>query len=75
MTGDELRRLRKHKGLTLSAVASAISVTHSAVSQWESGKRRIHPAFAHLLRLYFEGKFSGSPSKPKGRKSRHREVA
>jgi transcriptional regulator with XRE-family HTH domain len=58
MIGYELRRLRTRRGLTLTEIAAAISVTHAAVSQWENGKRRIHPAFARLLRLYFAGKLS-----------------
>lgn len=36
----EARRLREDAGLSLTEVAKAIGVTASAVSQWESGRRR-----------------------------------
>ncbi len=60
MTPDELRRLRKVRGVSAYAVAHAIGVSAPTVYRWEGSRRRIHSAFAKLLRFYFEGKLSGS---------------
>ena len=56
LTGARLRVLRKRHGISAYAVAQAIGVTPPAVYQWEAGSRKIHPAMAKLLTLYFEGK-------------------
>lgn len=51
-SGDA-RRIRTASGLSLSEVASAISVSPAAVSRWESGQRRPYgrPALAYARLL------------------------
>jgi len=53
--GSELRRLREERAVTTRTLGKAIGVTGATVSRWETGSRRIHPAFERLLRLYFRG--------------------
>jgi transcriptional regulator with XRE-family HTH domain len=61
--------LRKRHGISAYAVAQAIGVTPPAIYQWEAGRRKIHPAMARLLTLYFEGKLppTGPHGSPKRR--------
>ena len=35
--GENLRRIRKEKGLTQQELADLISTTHSSISDWERG--------------------------------------
>ena len=68
MNGNELHRLRLQRGLSLWDLARAIGVTAATVSRWESGDRRIHPAFGQLLTLYFQGRSGESSRKDSTRK-------
>jgi transcriptional regulator with XRE-family HTH domain len=56
--GRELRELRRKRGDSIYAVARAIGVSPVSVSRWETGSRRMRPAFAKLLSLYFQGKLT-----------------
>lgn len=47
--GQRIARLRKRKGLTQYNVAAELSVSHSAVQKWESGK--VVPEPANLFAL------------------------
>ncbi len=47
--GPRLRQVRAHRGLTLTAVAEAISISKSTLSRLESGQRR--PSVEPLLPL------------------------
>jgi DNA-binding transcriptional regulator YiaG len=67
MTNYELRRLRKRKGVSAYTVARVIGVSAPTVYRWEGGHRKIHPAFARLLTLYFEGRLGGQSSRSKQR--------
>ncbi len=53
MRGSDLRRLRKRLGLTTAQLAQVLRVAQATVSRWETGERKIHPAFARLIRLTF----------------------
>ena len=37
--GENLRRIRKEKGLTQKQLAELITVTHSSISEWETGDK------------------------------------
>jgi transcriptional regulator with XRE-family HTH domain len=54
------------RSISIYDVASAIGVTPATISRWENGRRRIHPAFARILLLYFKGKLYSSGSHPRG---------
>ncbi len=54
--GSRIRRLREEKGLTQVEMARLLSIRHSTVSQWETGKRT--PDYATLRRL---AEFFGVP--------------
>ncbi len=47
--GNELRKLRSERGLTLVAVAVLVGVDFSTVSRWESGDRT--PTPQHVVTL------------------------
>lgn len=49
MIGTQIRKRREQKGMTLSALATAIGCSESAVCLWESGKRRPGAWHAHQL--------------------------
>lgn len=46
---ENLRRLREKANLTQQDVAAALGITRSAVSRWESGRKK--PSSGRLLRL------------------------
>jgi DNA-binding transcriptional regulator YiaG len=50
---SDLRRLRKRLGLTTVQFAQALKVAQATVSRWETGERKIHPAFERLIKLTF----------------------
>lgn len=37
--GENLRRIRKERGMTQKELASLIMVTHSSISEWETGDK------------------------------------
>ena len=47
--GERIRNLRKSKGMSQEAVASALGVSRQAVTRWESG--RSDPSTANLIEL------------------------
>jgi DNA-binding transcriptional regulator YiaG len=47
---DEIRRARERAGLTQTAAAALIYCTLRGWQDWESGARRMHPAFWELWR-------------------------
>jgi len=51
--GSDLRKLRKHLGLTTDQLAQSLRVAQATVSRWETGERKIHPAFERLIKLTF----------------------
>jgi DNA-binding transcriptional regulator YiaG len=46
---EEIRAAREAAGLTQTAAAEIIHATCRAWQQWESGDRRMHPAFWELF--------------------------
>ena len=54
MTGQELKILREKAGLTQGELAAKIGTTYSRVSDWETGKRKISPAYQTLLKNVFK---------------------
>ena len=52
LTKDELRFIRKFLCKTTSDFGNLFGVTHSAVSLWENGKRKVSPAIEFLIRLH-----------------------
>src|SRR5713226_1478673 len=55
LRGQELRALRRRHHVSIYEVARDLQVAPATVSRWETGARKIHPAFARLLASYFEG--------------------
>src|SRR5713101_2973722 len=51
MSRQELRALRKAAELTQGELAKRLGVALNTVSRWETGKARITPPMARLLRL------------------------
>lgn len=47
--GEKIRNLRKDKGLTQEAVASALEVSRQAIAKWECDQRS--PSTENLLKL------------------------
>lgn len=52
--GSEIRELRKKKGITQEALASALSVTPQAVSKWESDLTYPDMSLIPVIAGYFE---------------------
>lgn len=50
MSPDELRRIRADLGLTQVELGARLGVSGLAVSYWETGRRKISPPVALLLR-------------------------
>jgi transcriptional regulator with XRE-family HTH domain len=48
-TGEQLRKIREFRGLTLSELAKRSGVGQSTLSQWESGKHK--PRFEQLKKV------------------------
>ncbi len=55
ITGDDLRRRRRAKGLTQAALGALLGVTDSAVGQWETGTTKPNWRQAQKLEEIFEG--------------------
>jgi DNA-binding transcriptional regulator YiaG len=53
MTGQELKKLRKEKGLTQQDIANALKTSKQVVSTWESEKHKISSAYEILLKDFF----------------------
>lgn len=47
--GDNIKRLRKNKGLIQQQIADEIGVNRGSYSNWEKGKRE--PSFENLVKL------------------------
>lgn len=47
--GDNIKRLRKNKGLKQQQIADEIGVNRGSYSNWEKGKRE--PSFENLVKL------------------------
>lgn len=47
--GDNIKRLRKNKGLTQQQIADEIGINRGSYSNWEKGKRE--PSFENLVKL------------------------
>jgi DNA-binding transcriptional regulator YiaG len=54
-TPDEIRQARASAGLTQTEAAALIYCTLRAWQDWESGARRMHPAFWELWRIKMLG--------------------
>jgi DNA-binding transcriptional regulator YiaG len=52
LTKDELRFIRKYLFMTTVEFGNLFGMTHTAVSQWESGRRNISPTLELCIRLY-----------------------
>lgn len=52
LTKDELRFIRHFLEMTTTRFGKIFGVTHSAVVQWENGKRNLSPAIELCIRLY-----------------------
>jgi DNA-binding transcriptional regulator YiaG len=52
LTKDELKFIRHFLGMTSTQFGKVFWVTHSAVIQWENGKRNLSPAIELCIRLY-----------------------
>ena len=47
--GDNIKRLRKNKGLTQQEIADLVHVNRVTYTNWEKGKRE--PSFENLVKL------------------------
>lgn len=56
MGRKELRRLLKAAQMSQSELAREVGVTPEAVSQWLSGKRKMHPVFGKVIREVIQKK-------------------
>lgn len=52
LTKDELRFIRHFLVMTTTAFGKIFGVRHSAVVQWENGKRNLSPSIEFCIRLY-----------------------
>ena len=52
LTKEELKFIRKFLVMTTTQFGKIFGVTHVAVLQWESGKRRLSPSLELCIRLY-----------------------
>jgi len=52
LTKDELKFVRHYLVLTTTAFGKIFGVRHSAVVQWENGKRNLSPSIEICIRLY-----------------------
>lgn len=50
-TPAEIRALRESGALSFAQAAALVYVSGRAWQQWESGERRMHPAFFELARI------------------------
>lgn len=53
MTGQELKILREKAELTQRELAEKIGTNYARISDWETGKRKISPAYLHILKTFF----------------------
>jgi len=51
---EVLNRLLKEHHLTGRELARILNVTEVSVSRWRHGARKMHPAYARLLRLHLK---------------------
>ena len=49
---DELKFVRHYLGMTTTEFSKIFGVRHSAVVQWENGKRNLSPSIEICIRLY-----------------------
>lgn len=52
LTKDELKFIRHHLVMTTTEFGKIFGVRHSAVVQWENGKRNLSPSIEVCIRLY-----------------------
>ena len=52
LTKKELKFIRHFLGMTTTGFGKIFGVTHSAVVQWENGKRNLSPSIELCIRLY-----------------------
>lgn len=65
-SGQEIRHLREHAGMSQSQFARAIGTTKARVSEWETNKRTASPAYLRFLTAFanesgFWPDISGNP--------------
>ena len=53
MLSDELKRLRKERGLTQSQLAEALNVSQSTIASWENGTRQPTTDFLPTLAEFY----------------------
>ena len=51
MTGEQLRRIRRQRGMTQEDLALALEIGRSAVAKMETGVAAITPSRAKMIRL------------------------
>lgn len=63
---EEVRDWRRARGFTGEQAAALVHTSRRAWLQWESGERRMHPAFWELARIKAElgGALAGPPEAP-----------
>jgi transcriptional regulator with XRE-family HTH domain len=52
--GEKLRTLRTQRGLTVRALATALGVAHTTISEIENGKNKPGIDFTYTVATYFE---------------------
>lgn len=78
----EIKKVRKNLNLTQEQAAKIVHVSKSTWQQWETGTRKIHPAFWELFTLKTDMKVEKNPMnrifseyKPKDLKNNHQQIA
>ena len=56
MSPRELKRLLEAAQMSQKELAKRVGVTQAAVSQWLSGKRKMHPVFGRVIREIIQKK-------------------
>ncbi len=54
MKGTELKILREKHNLTQKELAEKIGTKYPRISDWETGKRKISPAYQKVINSFFE---------------------
>jgi DNA-binding XRE family transcriptional regulator len=69
VNGGELRRLRRHLGLSQAKLAERLGVAANTVARWERNERAISEPVARLVRM-LAGTTSAPQAKPRKRRER-----
>ena len=63
---EEVLAARKHAGMTQTEAAKLIHATLSGWKKWESGDRKMHPAFWELFLIKSKGKSAQKKADSRG---------